>query len=171
MAEIKLDHAFRLPGDPGRDLSGRGNDSGSCLLCRDAVRWPAGGNSKNPLVISSVPCGSFSIPIPVLFAAVYVLPSRLSSARPAAARLDSNKNDSKLIQTTNRSGHQQGVEKHFRGGGCKMKIVEKAQFTEGNEHFETIFNAADTTQVVLQQPARVCSRIVLVTRARSLEQK
>src|SRR5690625_7910082 len=33
-------------------------------------------------------------------------------------------------------------------------MVEKAQFTGVNEHFEAIFNAAEATQIVFQQPAR-----------------
>src|SRR5690625_6390660 len=33
-------------------------------------------------------------------------------------------------------------------------MAEKAQFTGVNEHFEAIFNAAEATQIVFQQPAR-----------------
>src|SRR5690625_5618454 len=32
-------------------------------------------------------------------------------------------------------------------------MAEKAQFTGVNEHFEAIFNAAEATQIVFQQPA------------------
>lgn len=32
-------------------------------------------------------------------------------------------------------------------------MAEKAEFIEINEHFEAIFNAAEATQIVFQQPA------------------
>src|SRR5690625_7857765 len=51
-------------------------------------------------------------------------------------------------------GDKQAVEKRFRGRLCKAKMAEKAQFTGVNEHFEAIFNAAEATQIVFQQPAR-----------------
>src|SRR5690625_6361915 len=51
-------------------------------------------------------------------------------------------------------GDKQAVEKRFRGRLCKAKMAEKAQFTRVNEHFEAIFNAAEATQIVFQQPAR-----------------
>src|SRR5690625_4189932 len=51
-------------------------------------------------------------------------------------------------------GDKQAVEKRFRSRLCKAKMAEKAQFTGVNEHFEAIFNAAEATQIVFQQPAR-----------------
>jgi len=36
-------------------------------------------------------------------------------------------------------------------------MAEKAQFTGVNEHFEAIFNAAEATQIVFQQPARLAA--------------
>src|SRR5690625_1131448 len=36
-------------------------------------------------------------------------------------------------------------------------MAEKAQFTGVNEHIEAIFNAAEATQIVFQQPARLAA--------------
>ena len=37
-------------------------------------------------------------------------------------------------------------------------MAEKAQFTGVNEHFEAIFNAAEATQIVFQQPASFATK-------------
>src|SRR5690625_2657504 len=61
-------------------------------------------------------------------------------------------------------GDKQAVEKRFRGRLCKAKMAEKAQFTGVNEHFEAIFNAAEATQIVFQQPASDSPKGIFATR-------
>jgi hypothetical protein len=38
---------------------------------------------------------------------------------------------------------------------ARQKTGEKARFIDDNEHFEPVFNAAVTTQIIFQQPAHV----------------
>jgi hypothetical protein len=46
------------------------------------------------------------------------------------------------------------LKKVFETVNARQKLAKKTEFIEINEHFKPVFNAAVTTQIFFQQPAR-----------------